>query len=107
MGFFFSHFLFAVTFINWRKRDKEGRATVSFLTIPEDNRSPCSPIRWVFLGRFVDVFMWGLQFPHYLKVVEPDERAVDERLPSRLFATDQYPSKRHNCISSLVSSFGK
>ncbi|CAN7123548.1 unnamed protein product [Brassica rapa subsp. narinosa] len=36
-----------------------------------------------------------------LEVAEPEEGAVDERLPSRLFVTDRYPSKRHNCNSSL------
>ncbi|CAF2159401.1 unnamed protein product [Brassica napus] len=35
------------------------------------------------------------------EVAEPEEGAVDERLPSRLFVTDRYPSKRHNCNSSL------
>ncbi|KAH0929386.1 hypothetical protein HID58_015113, partial [Brassica napus] len=30
-----------------------------------------------------------------------DVVAVNERLPSRLFATDRYPSNRNNCYASL------
>ncbi|KAL0866013.1 hypothetical protein Bca101_045131 [Brassica carinata] len=44
------------------------------------------------------VLIWG----HEVALTE--EGVVNERLPLRLFATDRYPRKRHNC-NSLLSTF--
>ncbi|KAG2301471.1 hypothetical protein Bca52824_030122 [Brassica carinata] len=38
------------------------------------------------------------------KVALTEKGVVNERLPLRLFATDRYPRKRHNC-NSLLSTF--
>lgn len=55
---------------------------------------------------FIFFLFWVLIFFSmcFTEVALTEEGVVNERLPLRLFATDRYPRKRHNC-NSLLSTF--